>query len=227
MKGCAVNSFPWLCKSTVGHSCCCTHAHTHTHTHTHVCRGALPPSQPSRHSGCDIRPITSGPVRGTRHHTPLRPVKGHSGLFSVCAVLASQLPARKCQGIAGTWTWGQRHRHPGTRCWSVSLRDRHPGGCGPAPESGAARALGVPLLLTPPARPPALTAFRLPLQTRPCTPAPQERPPDQPLHALSPPGAPTCQPLLVHHHTGLACSSVHTEIFGTALFLLSNLPIFT
>lgn len=66
-----------------------------------------------------------------------------------------------------------------------------------------------------------------PAPDQPCTPAPQERPPDQPLHALSPPGAPTCQPLLVHHHTGLACSSVHTEIFGTALFLLSNLPIFT
>ena len=202
----------------------------------------------------------------------MRPVKGHSGLFSVCAVLASELPPRKCQGIAGTWTWGQRHRHPGTRCWSVSLRDRHPGGCGPGtgvrgstgargpppPDpSGAASSsdrvsapapdqplhtcapgapprpasscleLGVLLLLTPPARPPARTAFRLPLQTSPCTPAPQERPLDQPLHALSPPGAPTCQPLLVHHHTGLACSSVHTEIFGTALFLLSNLPIFT
>ena len=171
-------------------------AHVHTHTHTHVCGGAVPPPWPSRHGGCDVRPIMSGPVQGTQHHTPLRPVKGRSGLFSERAVPASELPPRKCQGITGTWILvGQRHRRLGTLCWSVSLRDHHPGGCGPS--TGVQGQQGrsvVLLLLTHPVQPPALTPFQLPLQTSPCTPAPQERPPDQPLHALRPPGAPTSQP---------------------------------
>lgn len=123
MKGCAVSRFPWLRKSTVG-AAAATHVTAHVHTHTRV-------------QGCSAHfTAPLDPVQGTRHHTPLRPVKGHSGLFSERAVPASELPPGKCQGVAETWILvGRRHGHLETLSWLVSQRDHHPGAAGQAPGS--------------------------------------------------------------------------------------------
>lgn len=152
MKGCAVNRFPWLCKSTMGYSCCYTHVTTHAHTHTHACAGALCPLHgPPSTVAVTSAPSRLDPVQGTQHHTPLHPVKGHSGLFSENAVPASELPPRKCQGVVGMWILvGQRHGHLGTLCWSVSLRDHHPGGCGPSTGAQGQHGHSAVLLLTHP-----------------------------------------------------------------------------
>lgn len=115
--------------------CSCCHTRLTARAHTHACWGALPTSRPPVSVAVASAPSRLDPVQGTRHHTPLCPVKGHSGLFSERAVPASELPS-KCQGVAQTWILvGRRHGHLGTLSWLVSQRDRHPGAAGQAPGS--------------------------------------------------------------------------------------------